>query len=185
MMRNTIRLVRNLGTLAAVVALTVSLNTQAAAHCDTLDGPVVQDARKALTAGDVTPVLKWVQAKDEKAVKDAFGKALAARGKKQQESAEKKFFESLFRIHRAGDLAIRDDRMDVGGTLPVPGRADLECGDHIPGKRVVQILRLGFHEHDAHQPALGVDQRTSGISGRCRRRKAPIFPLAVFRFRRL
>jgi hypothetical protein len=53
----------------------------------------------------LTPVLKCVQTKDEKAVKDAFGKALAAWGKKQQESAEKKFFVSLVRIHRAGEGA--------------------------------------------------------------------------------
>ena len=36
------------------------------AHCDTLDGPVVADARKALAKGDITPLLKWVSADDEK-----------------------------------------------------------------------------------------------------------------------
>jgi hypothetical protein len=33
---------------------------QAQAHCDSLDGPVVQDARIALEKGDPFPVLKWV-----------------------------------------------------------------------------------------------------------------------------
>jgi hypothetical protein len=36
------------------------LPSAGAAHCDTLAGSVVQDARLALQSGDVTPVLKWV-----------------------------------------------------------------------------------------------------------------------------
>lgn len=31
------------------------------AHCDTMDGPVIADARQALEKADVTPVLKWVK----------------------------------------------------------------------------------------------------------------------------
>ncbi len=38
----------------------------AAAHCDTLDGPVVMEAKAALDKGDITPVLKWVRKGDEK-----------------------------------------------------------------------------------------------------------------------
>ena len=30
------------------------------AHCDTLNGPVVESARHALAASDITPLLKWV-----------------------------------------------------------------------------------------------------------------------------
>ncbi|MFA5700785.1 MAG: DUF6448 family protein, partial [Desulfuromonas sp.] len=44
-----------------VLAIGLLLPGQAAAHCDTLDGPVVADARTALAKGDVTPVLKWVR----------------------------------------------------------------------------------------------------------------------------
>ena len=50
--------------IAAAVALTFAIPHIAAAHCDTLDGPVIQDANKALEAKDITPVLKWVKAKD-------------------------------------------------------------------------------------------------------------------------
>lgn len=85
-MRKLIGMARNLCALAAAVALTLSICSQAAAHCDTLDGPVIEDARKALSAGDVTPVLKWVREKDEKGVKAAFAKALAARGKNSRNS---------------------------------------------------------------------------------------------------
>jgi hypothetical protein len=35
------------------------------AHCDTLDGPVVDTARRALASGDATPVIKWVAPSDE------------------------------------------------------------------------------------------------------------------------
>lgn len=92
-------------TVAFVACLGLLTPRFAASHCDTMDGPVVQDARKALETKDVTPVLKWVQPKDENGVKDAFKKALAVQGKKQQQTAEKKFFESLVRVHRAGEGA--------------------------------------------------------------------------------
>ena len=77
------------------------------AHCDTLDGPVVQTARIALEKGDITPLLKWVQAKDEKEIQDAFEKTLAVRAKgvEAKELADMYFFETLVRIHRAGEGA--------------------------------------------------------------------------------
>lgn len=43
---------------ALMVALAVA--TLSSAHCDTLDGPVVRDARAALARRDTTPVLNWV-----------------------------------------------------------------------------------------------------------------------------
>lgn len=77
------------------------------AHCDTLEGPVVTVARSALNAGDVTPVLMWVKPADEPAIKAAFTRALAVR-KQSAESAvlaDQWFFETLVRIHRAGEGA--------------------------------------------------------------------------------
>ena len=48
--------------LIAVIAVIYFLLPCAAnAHCDTMDGPVVMAAKKALEKGDVTPVLKWVK----------------------------------------------------------------------------------------------------------------------------
>lgn len=110
--------------VVAALALMIGASTYAFAHCDTLDGPVVQDARKALAAKDVTPVLKWVQAKDEKGVKAAFAKAVAAQGKKQQEAEEKKFFETLVRIHRAGEGAPFTGLKPAGEVEPVIAQAD-------------------------------------------------------------
>ncbi len=86
--------------------LAASFNN-ALAHCDTLDGPVVKTAKQALKMGDVTPVLKWVREEDEKEIRDAFEKTLAVRtkGAEAKELADMYFFETLVRIHRAGEGA--------------------------------------------------------------------------------
>ena len=79
----------------------------AAAHCDSLDGPVVQAARAALEAGEVTPVLMWVRPDDEAEIRRAFERTLAVRsqGGEAQELADLWFFETLVRVHRAGEGA--------------------------------------------------------------------------------
>jgi hypothetical protein len=109
--------------IAAAVALTCAIPRNAAAHCDTLDGPVVQDARKALEVKDVTPVLKWVKPKDEKAVKAAFQKALAAKGA-NAEAAKSKFFATLVKIHRAGEGAPFTGLKPAGTVEPAVAEAD-------------------------------------------------------------
>jgi hypothetical protein len=79
----------------------------AGAHCDTLAGPVVLTAKAALEKGDVTPLLKWVREKDEKEIKEAFNRTLKVRklNADAQELADMYFFETLVRIHRAGEGA--------------------------------------------------------------------------------
>lgn len=75
------------------------------AHCDTMDGPVVKAAREALEKGDVSFVLIWVQKEDEAEIKKAFERTLTVRKLDQQakELADMYFFETLVRIHRAGE----------------------------------------------------------------------------------
>jgi hypothetical protein len=77
------------------------------AHCDTLNGPVVESARLALAAGDVTPVLKWVSVNDEQLIRTAFQNTMQVRklGGQVQKLADMYFFETLVRIHRAGEGA--------------------------------------------------------------------------------
>jgi uncharacterized protein DUF6448 len=79
----------------------------ASAHCDALDGPVVNAARKALQEEDPTPVLIWVQKGDEPEIQKAFQLTLAVRklGPEAQALAETYFFETVVRIHRAGEGA--------------------------------------------------------------------------------
>jgi len=75
------------------------------AHCDTMDGPVVKAAQKALEKRDLNLILIWVQKKDEAEIKKAFEKTLAVRQLNPQakELVDMYFFETLVRIHRAGE----------------------------------------------------------------------------------
>ncbi len=88
-----------------VIALALLTAPKAAAHCDTLDGPVVADARIALKKGDVTPVLKWVSKDSEKEVREAFAATLKVRSLSDdaRKLADMYFFETLVRVHRAGE----------------------------------------------------------------------------------
>lgn len=117
-------LIRMLLLIAVTTALTLGIYGVAAAHCDTLDGPVIQDARKALETKDVTPVLKWVKQKDEKAVRAEFAKALSAKGKKNADAVENKFFATLVKIHRAGEGAPFTGLKPAGEVEPAIAEAD-------------------------------------------------------------
>jgi len=105
-------------------ALVVVSASRAAAHCDTLDGPVVKDARIALESGDPTPVLKWVGPDKESEVRDAFRHALAVRklGPDGQALADRFFFETLVRIHREGE-GVPYTGLKPAGTPVEPGIA--------------------------------------------------------------
>ena len=98
-------------TIAVVLALFAGILLFAPvvvlAHCDTLDGPVITAAKAALEKGDVTSVLKWVKKEDEADIRAAFKKTLAVRvkGPEAKELADMYFFETLVRIHRAGEGA--------------------------------------------------------------------------------
>ncbi len=94
----------------ALVSLAVSTllsPSLARAHCDTLDGPVVGAARAALETGQLNATLAWVQPAQEAEVRDAFAKARAARkaGKEARDVADTWFFETIVRVHRAGEGA--------------------------------------------------------------------------------
>ena len=93
------------GILAA--GITVLLAASAFAHCDTMSGPVIPEAKAALEKGDVTPILKWVKKDNEAEIKAAFTKAVAVRamGPEARELADQYFLETLIRLHRAGEGA--------------------------------------------------------------------------------
>ncbi len=96
------------------------------AHCDTLDGPVVTEAKAALEKGDVTPILKWVTKEHEEEIKAAFRKTLAvrAKGPEAKELADMYFFETLVRIHRAGEGAPYTGLKLAGQVEPTVAAAD-------------------------------------------------------------
>ncbi len=99
------------------------------AHCDGMDGPVVTAAKQALESEDVNPVLIWVSKKDEAEVRNAFQKTLAVRKLNPQakELADMYFFETLVRIHRAGEgepyRGIKPAGRDLGPAIPAADKA--------------------------------------------------------------
>ena len=108
--------------LGIISILLLATPHYAAAHCDTLDGPVIIDAKKAIQTKDITPVLKWVKPKDEKAVRAAFQKALS--NPKGAEAGEHSFFTTLVKIHRAGEGAPFTGLKPAGTVEPAVAEAD-------------------------------------------------------------
>lgn len=118
--KNHLATVARLAALTAFL-LTISIPAPVFAHCDTLDGPVIADARLALGQEDVTPVMKWVRSADEAEIRTAFAKAIAVRklDNAARDLADSYFFETLVRIHRAGEGAPYTG-LKSAGTVPAP-----------------------------------------------------------------
>ncbi len=124
-------------------------------HCDSLDGPVIISAQKAIKAGDVNLVLHWVSKEDEAEVTTVFKKTMAVRkaGAVAKELADTYFFETLVRIHRAGEGAPYTGLKPAGQTGHAVMMADqsLEKGsvDKLAkaiAEKVEQGIRLRFQE---------------------------------------
>jgi hypothetical protein len=98
-------------------------------HCDSLDGPVVTAARRALDEGDVAIVLPYVPAHAEAEIAAAFQQVLPIRATSGSagELADRWFFETVVRLHRAGEGApyagLKPAGQDEGPVIPVAERA--------------------------------------------------------------
>lgn len=141
-------------TLVAAVSLVAALTwtTPALAHCDTLDGPVVSAARKALDTGNVNLVLAWVQKKDEAELRNAFQKARNVRkaGGEAKDLADTYFFETLVRVHRAGEGAAYTGLKPAGTVEPPVAAADRAIASgNLQGlaKLIVDRTEKGLHGH--------------------------------------
>jgi hypothetical protein len=94
-----------------------------------MDGPVVTAARQALDQGDVAVVLPNVPAHAEPEVSTAFNQALPLHqtGGSAGELADRWFFETVVRLHRAGEGApytgLKPAGQDEGPVIPVAERA--------------------------------------------------------------
>jgi hypothetical protein len=113
---------------AVVVLFALTLAAiPAAAHCDSLDGPVVSAARRALSEGEVTPVLQWVRPEHEAEIRDAFSRTMTVRAQSPEAKAlaDRYFFETLVRIHRAGEDAPYTGLKPAGTVEPTIAEADL------------------------------------------------------------
>jgi len=120
-----------------VLGLLVLAPSRALAHCDGMDGPVVKAAQKALDTGNVNLVLIWVQKADEVEVRKAFDQTIIVRKLSPDANAlaDRYFFETLVRLHRAGEGApytgLKPAGRDLGPAIPAADKA-LEAGSVEP-----------------------------------------------------
>ena len=91
--------------LLSTLMLAVMLLSPASAHCDSMDGPVVKDAQRALADRNIDPALKWVRQEDEEPIRKAFEMTLTVRAQSEaaKSVADRYFFETLVRLHRASE----------------------------------------------------------------------------------
>ncbi len=137
--------------LAAAIALFTLLFPGAgtsSAHCDALDGPVIKAAQAALATGNVNLVLIWVQQKDEAEIKAAFEHTMNVRklSPEAKQLADMYFFETLVRVHRAGEGApytgLKPAGLDLGPAIPAGDKA-LETGSAEP---LLKLLSDTMHD---------------------------------------
>jgi hypothetical protein len=154
-MRREITLI-SLVFVAVVGAILLTGAPSALAHCDGLHGPVVKAAQAALESGKVNLVLTWVQKKDEADIKEAFQDTLAVRKLSPEAKglADRYFFETLVRIHRAGEGApytgLKPAGRDLGPAIPAADKA-LEDGSVEPVvKLTTDAVQHGIREHFNH-----------------------------------
>jgi hypothetical protein len=98
-------------------------------HCDSMDGPVVTAARRALDEDDLAIALPYVPAQAEAEVAAAFEQVLPIHGSGGSvgELADRWFFETVVRLHRAGEGApytgLKAAGQGEGPVIPVAERA--------------------------------------------------------------
>ena len=98
-------------------------------HCDSMDGPVVRAAIRALDARDVELVLPYVHEDGEEEVRRAFDLVVVARegGAEAREAADRYLFDTVVRVHRAGEGApftgVKPAGLPVGPVIPIAERA--------------------------------------------------------------
>lgn len=143
---------RSLAALALLLTGSFLAAGDAYAHCDGLDGPVVAAGRQALETGDVSHALVWVLPASEQEVRHAFGQAVHVRGlgEEARELADRFFFETLVRVHRAGEgepyTGLKPAGRDLGPAIPAADHA-LESGTPAELEALlIEAVRHGVRE---------------------------------------
>lgn len=149
------RVVMRMAVPAALLVLLL-IPDVAMAHCDGMDGPVVKAAREALASGNVDLVLIWVQKEDEDEISRAFEhtRQVRALGAEARELADMYFFETVVRVHRAGEGApytgLKPAGRDLGPAIPLAD--EVLSGDNVGP--LVELLsdevRLGLTARFRH-----------------------------------
>jgi len=125
-------------------------------HCDTRDGPIVAAAKRALETGNVNLVLIWVTEEAEGETRRAFERVIQARkcGQAAWEVAYEWFFETVVRLHRAGEGApftgLKPAGLDEGPVVPLAEKA-IETGDAGETIRFIRHAMEDDLKHRFHQ----------------------------------
>lgn len=144
---------RFLRVTVAFVTAVLLIPAPARAHCDTLDGPVVKAAERALETGDVRRALVWVTVFDEAEVQAAFDKVLTVRalGGTARELADQFFFEMVVRLHRQSEgqpyTGLKPAGSDLGPVIPAGERAIREMSDKPLVALLTREVARGVHWH--------------------------------------
>lgn len=128
----------------------------ARAHCDTVDGPVAKAVERALTSGNVYPVLACAPASSEAEIRSSFDAARKVRGLNSDARAlaDRSFMETVIRLHRAGEGApytgLKPAGEDFGPVIKAAEQA-IESGDLAKLKAViVEEIEHALAERFAH-----------------------------------
>lgn len=107
--------------LIAFFALALLFPLNGYSHCDSYDGPVIQDALKALEKNDVKLVYKWISEGQEAEITGLFNKTYKYKKKDQEiyQLLEKHFLETLVRLHREGEGAPYTGLKPAGSTKQI------------------------------------------------------------------
>lgn len=146
------RRIRSVASILFIFSLLLATNSPALAHCDTMDGPVVKDARTALSQNNPAYVLKWIQKADEAELLEAFRLTMNVRalGRDAMTLADKYFFETLVRLHRSGEgvpyTGVKPSGSPIDERILAADRA-VEAGNLDPLKgKVAEELMPGLRE---------------------------------------
>lgn len=103
-----------------------AFSTPTFAHCDSYDGPVIQDAFKALDKEDVNYVMKWILEEQEAEIEKLFDKTISLKNRDAEVYAivEKHFLETLVRLHREMEGAPYTGLKPAGSMTPFVQMAD-------------------------------------------------------------
>ncbi len=133
------------GGAAVALGILFMMPMTASAHCDSMDGPTIADAKKAIRDDNINYVQKWVQPEYEQELSKIFTLSMKVRklSPEAKELSEKYFFENLVRIHRAGEnapytglkpsgtpidekIAAADKSIEVGNLSPLENMIEKE-----------------------------------------------------------
>lgn len=103
-----------------------AFSTPTFAHCDSYDGPVIQDAFKALEKEDVSYVMKWILEEQEAEIENLFDKTISLKKADAEiySIVEKHFLETLVRLHREMEGAPYTGLKPAGSMTPFVQMAD-------------------------------------------------------------